>query len=146
MRSSEGSACQLRARKDSKLCNVLFCREALKRFNEISSVRSFNPGFIPSSGLFREPRKDNWFGATAFTFIAGLIGFAVPISVGGERLAYMATASDEEIPTGSYLSAEVGSKAATRSEGFDTAGISKEASSDELAAKLWDRSLEIAGL
>jgi light-dependent protochlorophyllide reductase len=132
--------------KDSKLCNVLFCREALKRFDTISSIRSLNPGFIPSSGLFRAPRKDNWFGATAFTFVAGLVGFAVPITVGGERLAYMATAGDEEVPTGSYFSAEVGSKAATRADGFDNDDVSKEASNDKLAAKLWDRSLEILGM
>ena len=133
--------------KDSKLCNVLFCREALKRWGEDGlTIRSFNPGFIPSSGLFREPRKDNWFGATAFTFIAGLIGFAVPIEVGGERLTYMATAPDSEVPTGSYFSAEVGSKAATKADGFDQAGISVEASDDDLASRLWDTSCEIVGV
>ena len=76
--------------KDSKLCNVLFCREAKKRFPEVD-VRSLNPGFIPTSGLFRAPREDNFFGATAFAFFAGLAGFAVPIDVGGGRLAYVAT-------------------------------------------------------
>mmetsp|Transcript_10440 Transcript_10440/g.30683 ORF Transcript_10440/g.30683 Transcript_10440/m.30683 type:complete len:347 (-) Transcript_10440:95-1135(-) len=135
---------------DSKLCNVLFCREALKRWGNGGggkiAVRSFNPGFIPSSGLFREPRKNNWLGATAFTFVAGLVGFAVPIEVGGERLAYMATADDSEVPPGAYYSAEVGSKAATKADGFGPAAISKEASSDALAAQLWDRSAEIVGL
>lgn len=131
---------------DSKLCNVLFAREAPRRMAGLASVRSFNPGFIPSSGLFRAPREDNWLGATAFALVARLAGFAVPIEVGGERLAYMATASDDEIPTGLYLSAETGSKAVTRSTGFDEAGISKEASSDDLAGKLWDRSLEIVGI
>ena len=48
--------------KDSKLCNVLFAREALARYPGVD-VRSFNPGFIPSSGLFRAPREDNWLGA-----------------------------------------------------------------------------------
>ena len=43
--------------KDSKLCNVLFAREALARYPGVD-VRSFNPGFIPSSGLFRAPRED----------------------------------------------------------------------------------------
>ena len=133
--------------KDSKLCNVLFCREAVKRFDtDLRSIRSLNPGFIPSSGLFRAPRKDNWLSATAFTFVAGVVGFSVPISVGGERLAYMATASDDEVPTGSYFSAKVGSKAATRADGFDNDVVSNEASNDDLAAKLWDRSIEIVGL
>lgn len=135
--------------KDSKLCNVLFCREAMKRWGNSDNpltVRSLNPGFIPSSGLFRAPREDNLIGATLFTFAAGLIGFAVPIEVGGGRLAYMATADDTEVPNGSYFSAPTKSKALTKSDGFDQGTISKEASDDVLAARLWDRSLEIVGL
>jgi len=133
--------------KDSKLCNVLFCREAQKRWaGDGIAIRSFNPGFIPSSGLFRAPRQDNWLGATAFTFIAGLVGFAVPIQVGGERLAYMATASDDEVPSGSYFSAEVGSKAATNADGFQQGDISKEGSDEALAASLWDLSAKIVGV
>jgi protochlorophyllide reductase len=131
---------------DSKLCNVLFCREAVKRWGDDLTIRSFNPGFIPSSGLFRAPREDNWLGATAFTFVAGLVGFAVPIEVGGERLAYMATADETEVPSGSYFSAEVGSKAATKAEGFDQSTVSVEASDDALAARLWDLSTKIVGV
>jgi len=128
--------------KDSKLCNVLFCREAKKRFPEID-VRSLNPGFIPTSGLFRAPREDNFFGATAFAFFAGLAGFAVPIDVGGERLAYVATSDD--VPRGAYLSAETGSKATTYAEGFDDGLISPEGQDEALAARLWDRSRELVG-
>ena len=128
--------------KDSKLWNVLFCREAKKRFPEVD-VRSLNPGFIPTSGLFRAPREDNFFGATAFAFFAGLAGFAVPIDVGGERLAYVATS--DEVPRGAYLSAETGSKAATYAEGFDDGLISPEGQNDQLAARLWDRSRELVG-
>lgn len=129
---------------DSKLCNVLFCREAMKRWGDKVSIRSFNPGFIPSSGLFRAPREDNWLGATAFTFVAGVVGIAVPVDVGGARLAYMATS--DEVPSGSYLSAEVGSKGASMSDGFEATVVSKEASNDDLAARLWDRSAEIVGI
>lgn len=42
--------------KDSKLANVLFAREAFRRWGGRLRVRSFNPGFIPTSGLFRAPR------------------------------------------------------------------------------------------
>jgi light-dependent protochlorophyllide reductase len=122
--------------KDSKLCNVLFCREAVKRWGDDLTIRSFNPGFIPSSGLFRAPREDNWLGATAFTLFAGLVGFAVPIEVGGERLAYMATADESTVPSGSYFSAKTGSKAATKADGFADATVSTEASDDALAARL----------
>lgn len=132
---------------DSKLCNVLFCREALKRWGGKLAIRSFSPGFIPSSGLFRAPREDNWLGATAFTLFAGLVGFAVPIEVGGERLAYMATSDDTEVPSGSFFSADkVGSKATIKADGFDDTVVSKEALDNSLASKLWDRSTEIVGV
>jgi protochlorophyllide reductase len=132
--------------KDSKLCNVLFCKEAVKRWGGDLTILSFNPGFIPSSGLFRAPLKDNWLGTTAFTLFAGLVGFAVPIEVGGERLAYMATADESEVPSGSYFSADVGSKAATKADGFDDTTVSTEASDDALAARLWDLSTNIVGV
>jgi len=123
--------------KDSKLCNVLFAREAKKRWPSLK-IRSFNPGFIPSSGLFRAPREDNWLGATAFTFFARAAGFSVPIEVGGERLAYLAAATDDDIPNGSYLSAPTGSSAARISDGFNDGEISLEAADSALAARLWE--------
>ena len=151
--------------KDSKLCNLLFMREAVKRWggnngngsdndNDGLQILSFNPGFIPSSGLFRAPREDNWFGATAFTFIAGVIGFAVPIEIGGGRLAYMATVNTTKsstttdgIKNGSYFSADVKSKGTTIEDGFDDqTTISVEASNDDIASQLWDISAKIVGV
>ena len=148
--------------KDSKLCNLLFMREAVKRWGGTDNdnddglqILSFNPGFIPSSGLFRAPREDNWFGATAFTFIAGVIGFAVPIEIGGGRLAYMATvntskstsSTDGIIKNGSYFSADVKSKGTTIEDGFDDqTTISVEASNDDIASQLWDISAKIVGV
>ena len=81
----------------------------------------------------------------AFTFIAGLAGFAVPIDVGGKRLAHVVTASDAEVPPGSYLTGPTGSKGFTREDGFDDGLISKEGMDDAKAAKLWERSCEIVG-
>mmetsp|Transcript_61920 Transcript_61920/g.110091 ORF Transcript_61920/g.110091 Transcript_61920/m.110091 type:complete len:153 (+) Transcript_61920:3-461(+) len=137
-----------KAYHDSKLCNVLFMREAHRRWGDTISVRSFNPGLITSTGLFRAARADNWLSTTIFTFVAEKIaGFSQPVEVGGSRLAYMATAAEDEVPSGSYLSAPAAtSKAATRAEGFDMAQISKEASDDALAAKLWESSAQAVGL
>lgn len=131
--------------KDSKLCNVLFCQEAVRRWGGAggTQVRSFNPGFIPASGLFREPRKDNWVGAQAFTLFASLVGFAVPIKVGGERLAHLAAAADTIVPGGSYLSAPTGAKGFTREDGFDDGLISAEGQDSALAERLWLRSAEL---
>jgi len=136
-----------KAYHDSKLCNVLFAREASRRWADVC-VRSFNPGLITSTGLFRAAREDNWLSTAIFAFVAEkLIGFAVPVEVGGARLVYMALADEDEVPSGSYLStASPTSQAASRAEGFDEANISKEAQDDALAARLWERSAEIVGL
>ena len=52
----------------------------------------------------------------------------------------MATA---DLPSGSYLSADTGSKAVSMADGFDGGLLSPEGSDDALAAKLWDRSREL---
>ena len=140
-----------KAYHDSKLCNVLFTREAHKRWGSGGgglSVQSFNPGLITDTGLFRAARADNAFGTAVFSFVAtNLAGFSQPVEVGGERLAYMATASDEEVSSGSYFSApSATSKASTRADGFDDAPVSKEAQDEALAAKLWEASMEAVGL
>jgi protochlorophyllide reductase len=129
--------------KDSKLCNVLFCREAVHRFPGIS-VRSFNPGFIPETGLFQSLRETNPWKAQALTFFARIIGFSIPVEVGGDRLVYMATTeSDNVIPSGSYFSAPTKSRAVRKEDGFQQTTVSKEASDDNLASRLWDKSAEV---
>lgn len=137
-----------KAYHDSKLCNVLFMREAHRRWGDAISVRSFNPGLITSTGLFRAARADNWLSASIFSFVAEKIaGFSQPVEVGGSRLAYMATASEADVPSGSYLSAPAAtSKATTRADGFDAAQISKEARDDALAKRLWELSAQVVGL
>ena len=137
-----------KAYHDSKLCNVLFAREAARKWAGAVSVRSFNPGLITSTGLFRAAREDNWLSTAIFSFVAeNVAGFSVPVEVGGARLSYMATASEYEVPSGSYLSAaSATSKASTRAEGFEQAAISREAQDDVVAARLWERSAEVVGL
>ena len=77
-----------KAYHDSKLCNVLFAREAERRWGAGGvSVRSFNPGLITDTGLFRAARKDNLVGTLLFSFVAtNLAGFSVPVEVGGLTL------------------------------------------------------------
>jgi len=147
-----------KAYHDSKLCNVLFAREAHKRWHgthdglsDASSrvtVRSFNPGLITETGLFRAARQDNAFSTALFSFVAtNLAGFSVPVDVGGARLAYVATAGAAEVPSGSYLSApSATSRATNKADGFGDARVSTEAQDDALAARLWERSAEVVGL
>ena len=79
--------------------------------------------------------------------VTGAFIFSQPVEVGGARLAYMATAVDAEVPSGSYFSApSATSKAASRADGFEDAKVSAEALDDELAARLWDASSRVVGL
>ena len=68
------------------------------------------------------------------------------MEVGGARLAYLATASEAQVPSGSYLSTKATSKATTVEEGFEQAQVSKEAQDDKLAARLWQRSAEAVSI
>eukprot|EP00550_Attheya_septentrionalis_P002125 CAMPEP_0198290808 /NCGR_PEP_ID=MMETSP1449-20131203/8539_1 /TAXON_ID=420275 /ORGANISM="Attheya septentrionalis, Strain CCMP2084" /LENGTH=326 /DNA_ID=CAMNT_0043989357 /DNA_START=47 /DNA_END=1027 /DNA_ORIENTATION=+ len=133
--------------KDSKLCNILFCREALKRWGGVGiKVRSFSPGFIPTSGLFRVPREQNWIKVALFASFMRLLGVAVPVEVGGARMAYMVTSNDDEIPSGSFVSAPGGSRAITKADGFQDHPVSEEAQNDALASQLWEASAKVVGL
>ena len=87
------------------------------------------------------------FAATAFTFVATYIAkFAVPIDVGGARLAALATSSTSEFGSGEYLSAATGSAAVTKADGFDGAVVSAEAQDDAKCEKLWELSAKAVGL
>ena len=59
-----------KAYHDSKLCNVLFTREAHKRWGDTVAVCAFNPGLITETGLFRAAREDNFISTAIFSFIA----------------------------------------------------------------------------
>ena len=126
--------------KDSKLCNLLFVNEAQKRFTGVA-VRAFNPGFIPTTGLFQSMRDSSPWKARILTLFARAAGYSVPVEVGGERLVYMAISSD--IQSGSYLCSEVGNRGITHQDGFVPKNVSKEAADSNLAKLLWDRSADV---
>jgi light-dependent protochlorophyllide reductase len=129
--------------KDSKLANILMARQAAKTFpTSITSV-CFNPGLIPSTGLFSSLREESPWKAQALTFFASIIGFSIPLEVAGERLVYLATVP--QLPNGSYFCAPVGSKATVPEAegGFAVTPVSKEASNDDLADRFWKKSLEV---
>jgi len=130
--------------KDSKLCNLLFVAEAAKRYASHVRVVSFNPGFVPTTGLFDSLRERSPWKATAMVWAANWMGWTVPLNVAGERLVHMIL--DPNIPTGSYYSAAVGSHGTTPDAGFQATAVSKEASNMELALKLWEKSDAVVDL
>jgi NAD(P)-dependent dehydrogenase (short-subunit alcohol dehydrogenase family) len=130
--------------KDSKLCNLLFSAEAARRYASPVRVVSFNPGFVPTTGLFASMREQSPWKATTMVWIAKWMGWSVPLQVAGERLVHMIL--DPNIPTGSYYSAPVGSHAMDPETGFGPTAVSKEASDATLARKLWKKSMEVTKL
>ncbi|CAB9521852.1 Protochlorophyllide reductase A, chloroplastic [Seminavis robusta] len=129
--------------KDSKLCNILMCRQAAtgELFPKTLTTCCFNPGFVPTTGLFESLRQESWWKAKALTLLASIIGFSIPVEVAGARLVTMATHPD--IPNGSYYCAADKSKGATPEEGFVVTNVSEDASNDALAEALWKKSMEI---
>ena len=131
---------------DSKLCNLLFASEAARRFPELSCVLSFNPGFIPETGLHQCFRDATPWKTRLVTWQAWMDGYTVPVEVAGARLVYLATTNKrEDQPRHSYYSADSNSKAraTTMEEGFCPVFVSQEAADEELAGKLWDRTEEV---
>ena len=130
--------------KDSKLCNILFSAEAARRYASSVKVVSFNPGFVPTTGLFASMREQSPWKATTMVWIAKCMGWSVPLEVASERLVHMIL--DPNIPSGSYYSALVGSRATDPETGFGPSTVSKEASDAQLARKLWIKSIEVTKL
>lgn len=130
-----------KAYKDSKLCNILFSRQAVKAFPGLS-VRVVNPGFVPTTGLFDSMRQESYWRAQALTLFAYLSGFSMPVEVGGDRLVYVATTQDWP-KNGAYFSAEPKVTGTTPESGFVETQVSKEASRDDLAEKLWEKTKTI---
>jgi len=127
--------------KDSKLCNILMCRQAVREFPDSVTTVCFNPGFVPTTGLFDSLRKESWFRAQALTFFANIVGFSIPVEIAGDRLVYMATAPN--LKSGVYYCAPAKSRGTMPENGFVATPVSKDASNDALAAKLWQKSLEV---
>lgn len=133
-----------KAYKDSKLCNILMCRQAAKLYKDKNiCCCSFSPGLVPTTGLFAPAREESWWKMHAFATLASVMGISVPVQVAAERLVYMVTAPDTEIVNGAYYGAQSKSRATTPQDGFVEIAASTEASSDIIAQQLWERSLEV---
>ena len=100
-----------KAYKDSKLCNVMTTLALARRLQESGcsiTCNCFNPGLVPTTGLFR---AFNPFFTTLFT-IATKYLFKVGISEeeAGERLVYMITSSTLSGQSGKYYSGRPGKR------------------------------------
>lgn len=123
-----------KAYKDSKLCNVITSIETARRLKADKKTEKvvcnvFNPGLIPTSGLFRDL---NPIFVAIFTFITLYVArVAVTEEEGGKRLASMVENPVFENLSGGYYSSKPGFYE------FGPAPASREAMDVDVGAKLW---------
>ncbi|KAG7347498.1 light-dependent protochlorophyllide oxido-reductase [Nitzschia inconspicua] len=137
-----------KAYKDSKLCNVFFCRELQRRLSASDAtkgitVNSFSPGLITSTGLFRyqSPLFSSIFGVLA----TNVLKVAESPEWGGAALAYMTTVNTQ----GEYYNSPPGSSKygeAAFGREFSIYAVSKEAQDDNKGKKLWELSEKLVGI
>jgi protochlorophyllide reductase len=131
-----------KAYKDSKLCNILFTRELARRLAAAGSpveAVAFGPGLITRTGFFR---NQNPVFTALFDFATNeVFHVAESVSGGGDCLVTMATRAG--LPSGAYYNNDLDGKGGHR---FEAQPPSKEAQSDDEAARLWALSAQLVGL
>jgi protochlorophyllide reductase len=137
-----------KAYKDSKLCNIFFCRELQHRLaasedTKAITVNAFSPGLITSTGLFRYQSP---FFSSVFGFLAtNVLRVAESPQWGGAALAYMTTVDTK----GEYYNSPPGSSKygeAAFGREFTIYSVSKEAQDNAKAKKLWELSEKLVGI
>jgi protochlorophyllide reductase len=137
-----------KAYKDSKLCNIFFCRELQRRLSALGAtnsitVNSFSPGLITSTGLFRyqSPFFSSLFGVLA----TNVLKVAESPEWGGAALAYMTSVNTR----GAYYNSPPGSSKYGQDafgREFSVDSVSKEAQDDDKGKKLWELSEKLVGI
>ncbi len=137
------------AYKNSKLCNILFAKELEKKFKMSSSkisVITWAPGLVipnDDSGFFRYSKRFNFFGYLIFSKVAkNILGISESVENAGKILSKIALDSNLNNIGFIHLSNKLIS---FKKHKLVESNVSDEASSAELASKLWIFSEEICG-
>ncbi len=136
-----------KAYKNSKLCNILFAKELSKRLQMQASkisVITWAPGLvIPDEdlGFFRYSKKFNIFGYLVFSSIAkNILGISENVKNAGNLLSQIVF--DSAFNNIKYL--HLSNKLVFyKKHKLHKSTVSKEASKNELALKLWNLSEEL---
>lgn len=150
-----------KAYKDSKLCNILFCRELQRRLeaggsSDTSSttknivVNAFSPGLITSTGFFRNqnPVFSSLFNVAA----TNIFKVAETPEFGGAALAYMTTVDSvrgefyDSPPGTSYKYSPDDNYNGAFGKEFTVTTVSKEGQEDAKAKTLWTLSEKLVGI
>eukprot|EP00536_Pseudo-nitzschia_multiseries_P009378 jgi/Psemu1/319615/estExt_fgenesh1_pm.C_2600007 len=145
-----------KAYKDSKLCNILFCRELQRKLSLDDAtknviVNAFSPGLITSTGFFRY--QNPIFASVFNVAVSSVFKVAETPEYGGAALAYMTTVGDT---SGNFFDSPPGTSFKYASDGnnyqgafgkeFAPTAVSKEALDDEKAKRLWKLSEKLVGI
>ena len=131
-----------KAYKDSKLCNILFARELRRRLEAKGSgvaVVAFGPGLITRTGFFRN--QPPLFTKIFDVATNDIFRVAETVSGGGDCLVYMV---DADLPSGVYYNNGLGPGFGEHQ--FVPGPVSREATDDAKAAKLWALSAQLVGV
>ncbi|NEP01122.1 MAG: protochlorophyllide reductase [Symploca sp. SIO2E9] len=132
----------VKAYKDSKVCNVLTMRELHRRYHESTGITfsSLYPGCVATTALFRDhyPLFQKLFPL----FQKHITGGFVSEEEAGKRVAEV-VANPEYSQSGAYWS--WGNRQKKNRKSF-VQEVSKEASDDEKAERLWELSAKLVGL
>jgi len=133
--------------KNSKLCNILFAKELIKKLKKSSSqisVITWAPGLVipnDDSGFFRYSKRFNLFGYLIFSKVAkNILGISESIENAGKILSQIVLDSNLNNVGFIYLSNKL---IARKKHKLVESNVSDEANSDELASKLWILSEDI---
>jgi len=133
--------------KNSKLCNILFAKELVKKLKIASSkisVITWAPGLVipnDDSGFFRYSKRFNLFGYLIFAKAAkNILGISESIENAGKILSQIVLDSNLNNVGFIYLSNKLINR---KKHKLVERNVSDEANSDELASKLWILSEEI---
>ncbi len=140
-----------KAYKDSKLCNILFCRELVRRLklrNTPMPVIAWAPGLViprTNKGFFRYSRQNNEFSQRLFALIArDLLHVTETPNNAGKLLSMVATKELYQNNGFKYYSNRLAGFGTTKT--FSETCISDEALNNELSSRLWELSSELANI
>ncbi|MFD1514650.1 SDR family NAD(P)-dependent oxidoreductase [Halomarina rubra] len=114
----------------SKLANVLFSTELATRLPDDVTTLAYHPGFVPTSGLYRE--TSGAFGLAVR--VAGLVGVGRSVEQAGEDLVFAAGAPELTTESGAYL------------VGREVEPPDSRVGNDALRRRLWDESARLLDL
>ena len=136
-----------KAYKDSKLCNVLTCRELARRLKEAGSnvtATAFGPGLITETSFFSNNQYQSAGAMGAFDLFADKLFKVTETREGGGKLMeYMALSPELDGVSGQYYNNAL---AGYNAHAFEQQPGSVESRDAAEAAALWELSAKLVGV